>query len=286
MEILKAKELGFCAGVRRAIVALEKAAEARQPVASLGAVVHNRCVTDKLAAKGITVVGSLDDVAARTVAISSHGVGPKVVEDIKARGLTAIDTTCPRVRYAQRVASQLSDAGFYVVVFGDANHPEVKGVLGWAGDKGIACQSSADLPADRLSGRVGILSQTTQTHPAFSSFASAVIERSLRKLKEVRVVNTICEATSRRQTFAADLAKRADLVIVIGGRSSSNTRRLAEVCRASGVDTYLVESASEVQPEWLRGRKVIGVTGGTSTPDDAIEEVVSRLRLLSGGTTS
>jgi len=225
MEVLKAKELGFCAGVRRAIEALEKAAEARQPVASLGAVVHNRRVIDRLEARDITVVSSLDEVKARTVAISSHGVGPKVLEDIEARGLTAIDTTCPRVRYAQRVASQLADAGFYVVVFGDANHPEVKGVLGWAGDKGIACQNAADLPADKLSGRVGILSQTTQTHPAFAAFASAVIERSLRRLKEVRVVNTICEATSRRQTSAAELAKRADLVIVIEiGRASCRER--------------------------------------------------------------
>lgn len=283
MNIEKAKEIGFCFGVKRAIDLLEKAAREHGGVETLGALVHNRTVMQALARKGVKVLGGLGEASGRAVAISTHGVGPDVVEEIQARGLVAVDATCPRVRQAQRAARDLANAGFYVVVFGDAAHPEVKGVLGWAQDQGTACVDPAALwPAGAAPSRVGLLSQTTQSQSSFARFAAAIVAGSLPNLREIRVVNTMCAVTRRREAAAVELAKRHDLVVVVGGRSSSNTQRLVEGCVAAGAEAHLVETAAEVEPGWLRGRKSVGVTAGTSTPDEAITEVIERLRELGG----
>ncbi|MEW6034224.1 MAG: 4-hydroxy-3-methylbut-2-enyl diphosphate reductase [Chloroflexota bacterium] len=281
METEKAREIGFCFGVRRAIDLLEEAAREHGTVETLGAVVHNRVVIEELARGGVRIADSLEDVKGNVIAISSHGVGPQVLEQIRGRHLEVIDATCPRVRRAQRAARDLARSGFYVIVFGDANHPEVKGVLGWAGGKGIACADPERLSElDGMSGRIGILSQTTQSHASFAAFAADILSRSLHQLREVRLVNTICQATRRRQAAAIELARRHDLVIVVGGHSSSNTRRLAEACAAVGAETHLVETAAEVDVSWLSGARSIGIAAGTSTPDSAIEEVIARLREL------
>ncbi len=281
MQIERAKEIGFCFGVKRAVDLLEKAAQQYGRLETLGAVVHNRTVMDDLAARGIDVIETLEGATGKVVAISSHGVGPKLLDDLKARDLTVIDATCPRVRHAQRIAREMSDLGFSVVVYGEAEHPEVRGILGWAAGKGVA---SIDAQAVQFSGaqpsKVGILAQTTRSHTGFSSFVTEYVRRWLPKGSELRVVNTICQATSKRQAAALELTKRDDLMIVVGGRSSSNTKRLAETCQAAGVETHLIEHASEVQRSWLVGRRAVGVTAGTSTPDKAIDEVVARLREL------
>lgn len=282
MEIEKAREIGFCFGVRRAINLLEGAARRHGPVETLGAVVHNQTVIEDLERQGVNVVGSLDEVKGAVVAIPSHGVGPQVLQSIQDRKLQTIDATCPRVRHAQRVAREMSRHGFYVIVFGDANHPEVKGVLSWAGGNGVACVNEEILPnIDKIPQNIGILSQTTQSHENFARFAASIVDHGLHRFKEIRLVNTICHATSKRQVAAIDLAGRHDLIFVVGSHSSSNTRRLLEVCQKTGVETHLVETANKIEPAWLDGKHSIGITAGTSTPDQAIDEVLGKLRSLS-----
>lgn len=276
VEIKKASEMGFCYGVRRAIDILSEAVRGSGPVESLGAIVHNRQVGERLAQEGIVAVERLEDLKGSRIAITTHGVAPAVIADMEARDLQIVDTTCPFVRQAQRTAKEMADSGFSVVVFGDAAHPEVRGVLGWAGGKGIAAVDCSDLASILPSRRLGILSQTTQSPADFNSFVKQVVDCALADASQFRIVNTICDATRKRQAAALELAGEVELMLVIGGRNSANTIHLAEIC-AARVETHHIEGASELDVRWFAGRKVIGVTAGASTPDEAIDEVTSKL---------
>ena len=276
MEIEKASEMGFCFGVKRAIDMVEKAARERGPIQTLGALVHNRQVVDGLASRGIGIASNLDEVDGRIIAIASHGVEPEILEDARARGYEIVDATCPFVRKVQVAARKLSKAGLWVLVFGDAAHPEVRGVLGFAGDKASASlevPNLGDLPK-----RLGIVCQTTQNQELFTEFLGKVVSQGLSRFSEIHVVNTICDATRRHQVAALDLTKRVDLMLVIGGYDSANTKRLAKICSDTNVPTFHIEGAAEIAPDWLRGYNRIGITAGASTPDEVIDEVVSALK--------
>jgi len=275
MQIEKAAEIGFCTGVRRAINMIERAATELGPLQTLGPIVHNQQVVDRLAEHGVTVAESLDQLKREILCISSHGVGPQVIEEAESRGIKIIDTTCPFVRRTQVAAKKLANSGFSVIVFGDENHREVQGVLGYAGEKGLA---TVKVPSfKKLSPRVGILSQTTQSFTAFHSFVSSFIQTHLESISELRVVNTICDATRKHQEAALDLARRSDLMLVVGSRGSANTKRLAELCSAL-IETHHIETAQEIDPKWLSGKvERIGITAGASTPDEVIDEVISSL---------
>jgi 4-hydroxy-3-methylbut-2-enyl diphosphate reductase len=276
VEIEKASEMGFCFGVRRAIELVEKAARERGPLQTLGALVHNRQVVERLGKQGVTVAKNLDEIRGSVVAISSHGVGPEVLKRIKVQGLEIIDVTCPFVRKAQTVAQRLGKEGFWVLVFGDPSHPEVQAVLGWAGEKASA---TTEIPKFSIkSKRLGILSQTTQNQERFANFVAGIIAAEPVKFSELRIFNTICDATHRRQVAALELARRVDLMVVIGSQDSANTRRLAEICASTGVISYHIETAAEIKPSWIRGQQRIGVTAGASTPDEVIDEVVLKLK--------
>jgi len=275
VEIEKASEMGFCFGVRRAIKLIEKAARESGPLETLGDIVHNRQVVDSLAVKGIKAVPALDDVTSGTVGIASHGVRPEVIEQAKSRGLQVVDATCPFVRKAQVAAQRLGKAGFWVLVFGDAAHPEVESVLGWAGEKSSA---SLYIPSsDTLPRRLGILCQTTQVSRRFAEFVAGIISDASGKTLELRIFNTICDATRKHQVAALRLAARVDLMVVVGGRNSANTNRLAKICSEVGVATYHIETAGEILPSWLKGCNRVGVTAGASTPDEVITEVIRTL---------
>lgn len=276
MEIVRAKEMGFCPGVRRAIEMVEKATRQGNHVYSLGALVHNRQVVARLADRGVTVIRSLSEVGGGLVAITSHGAAPQVIEEIKSRGLDTIDTTCPFVRKAQMAARRLAEAGFKVVIFGDAAHPEIQGVLGWVGERVLATLDASTL--GKLPRRVGVLSQTTQSQIEFAGFVNQVVRLGLADVSELRVVNTICDSTQRRQAAAVELARQVDVMVVVGGYDSANTRRLAEVSASCRVTTHHVETAAELEPAWFAGKGRIGVTAGASTPDEIIEEVIAKLK--------
>lgn len=282
MQIIRASEMGFCFGVRRAVEMMEASVRERGPMVSLGSVVHNPQIVEKLRGDGLEVISDPRDVGERPIAITAHGVSRQVIKDLEAGGAEIIDTTCPIVTRSQQWAHRLSEEGFAVVVYGDPNHKEVRGVLGWAHGK-VQVWGSEDevtqLP-EGFPSRVGILSQTTETEARFASFVKKVLEANIDRISELRVLNTLCHATTSQQAATMHLAAEVTLMIVVGGRESANTRHLAVVARECGVETYHIETAEEIEPGWLAGHEKVGVTAGASTPDFIIDEVVQRLEAL------
>ena len=283
MQVIKAKELGFCMGVRRAVDMMESAAGEMGPITSLGSTVHNPQVVDRLRGQGVDVIATLESIDARPVAITAHGVGPEVMQELQSRGAAVVDTTCPIVTRAQQWAKKLSDEGFGVIIFGDPDHKEVRGIVGWAGGKAVTMRTEAELAAplpDWMPSRIAALSQTTETEAHFASFVQKLLSVHMDRISELRVVNTLCNATTSQQAATEELAQQVDLMVVVGGRESANTRHLADVAREHGIETHQVESAAELEPTWFAGCARVGVAAGASTPDAVIDEVVARLHTL------
>lgn len=287
MEIIRARELGFCFGVRRAVEMMEQEAATGLPIASLGSVVHNPQVVNRLAERGVDVVTSLDEIGDRRLAITAHGVGPGVLSAAQERGLTVVDTTCPIVTRAQLWAKRMVEKGFVLVVYGDPDHKEVRGILGWAGGKTITLRDESEIDAlpEGLPSKVAVLAQTTHTEAKFTSFINRLLTTRLHRISELRVINTLCNATTGQQAAVLELAQQVDVLIVVGGRESANTRHLAEIGREEGVPAHHIESAAELDPAWLSGAKRVGLAAGASTPDFVIAEVESRLSALAAAAT-
>jgi len=280
LRIEKAGEVGFCFGVKRAVDILERVACERGGVETLGAVVHNQQVLQRLAEIGVRVAKGVDDIQGDTVVISAHGVNPQLEEEVRTRHIKIIDTTCPFVRRAQVAARRLAESGFFVVIYGDINHPEVKGVLGWAKNRGVATVDEKFVAKfDYLPRRLGILSQTTQIPARFTEFVKKLIDSALAKDSELRIIDTICHDTRKRQASAIQLANRVDLMLVIGSHTSANTNHIAELC-SMATKTYLIESAEEIQPPWFQGQQYIGITTGASTAMETINEVLMKLEAM------
>lgn len=277
MKVEKAEKLGLCSGVRRAIKLLKEAADKYGEIETLGPVAHNYLLVEALAGAGVRQVNGLDQVRGKVLAITTHGVSPSVLSEIEALHIRVIDTTCPIVHKAQSAAKDLAEAGFEVVIFGDAEHSEVKGLLGWAGERGLA---ALDVERIRASGkplrRLGIISQTTQTGPAFANFVRNLMELAAPDIEEMHLINTLCKVTQGQQEAAMRLARKTQLMIVIGGGGSANARHLVEICSPL-VETHAVETADEVEASWLADKYHIGITAGASTPDKAVEDLVDRL---------
>jgi 4-hydroxy-3-methylbut-2-enyl diphosphate reductase len=280
IRIDKAAGIGLCFGVKRAINILEKAAREHGGIETLGAVVHNQQVLQRLGEIGVRVASGLDDVQGNIVAIGTHGISPQLEAEIRARNINLINTTCPFVHRAQITARKLAKAGFFVIIYGDASHPEVRGVLGWANGRGEATLDGRFIARlDPLPHRLGILSQTTQVPAHFTQFVKKLIDTALAKDSELRIIDTICHDIRQRQAAALELASRVDLMLVIGSRTSANTNCLAQLC-SKVITTYLVETADEIQSSWLQDQHHIGITAGASTAEQTINEVVTRLEAM------
>jgi 4-hydroxy-3-methylbut-2-enyl diphosphate reductase len=275
--------MGFCFGVRRAVDMMEEAVRERGSMVSLGSVVHNPQVVERLRSEGLDVITDVSRAGDRPVAISAHGVGPEVIESLEASGVEIVDTTCPIVTRSQQWAKRLSEEGFAVIIFGDPNHKEVRGVQGWAKGRILTVHPEDAVPElpEGFPSRVGVLSQTTETESRFADFVKRLLEVNFDRISELRVLNTLCHATTAQQAATMHLAGEVDLMIVVGGRESANTRHLAVVARECGVETHHVETADEIEKAWLAGHEKVGVTAGASTPDFVIDEVVARLEALS-----
>lgn len=261
-----AQYMGFCYGVKRAV---DLAVNSGGGV-TLGPLIHNQQVVDHLAAQGIAVASEPDAVTAgTTVIIRSHGEGPAVYERIRAKQLPLIDATCPHVKKAQQAAAALANDGRQVVVLGEKNHPEVRSILAWAGSNAITVETADEVLALPHIDRLGVVVQTTFSGSLFDSLIALLRD----KTDDLAVARTICEATDQRQQAAADLAKQCDAMVIVGGRNSANTTRLAAVCEQAGARAYHIETAAELRPEWFRGVETVGITAGASTPDWIIEEV-------------
>lgn len=282
MEIEVAREIGLCFGVRRAITLLTEAASKYGKVEILGPVAHNQQLVQQLDKAGVKMVANLEDVRGEVIAIPTHGVGPDVLSKLEAPKLNIIDVTCPIVKRAQLAATKLARADFTVIIFGEAEHSEVKGLLGWTGGKGMAALSVNQIVSQMKQpppARLGIISQTTQNKTSFTNFVNQVITTFIPKTSEISIINTLCQAIQTRLEAAIKLAQKSQLIIVIGGRNSANTKRLAEACSAI-VETHPVETAEEIQKSWLTDKHHIGITAGASTPDEAIQEVIAKLNSL------
>ncbi|MBF4510033.1 MAG: 4-hydroxy-3-methylbut-2-enyl diphosphate reductase [Aeromicrobium sp.] len=277
MRVVVAKHAGVCYGVERALKLAGQAAEGGGTVRTLGPLIHNPQAVAALEDAGVRVASSLDDVAEGTLVIRSHGVDPAVITAAEERGLDVVDATCPFVRAAHRCAGELRDAGYAVVIVGEADHPEVEGILAHAGGEAHIVQRAADLPA-RIKRRVGVVVQTTQPPAVLAEVVAALLPR----VNELRVCNTICSATEQRQASAAELADEVDVIIVVGGHNSGNTTRLAEICAARNPRTHHVETAEELDERWFDGASVVGVTAGASTPDEQIRGVIETVESLTG----
>jgi len=279
MEVIVAENAGFCFGVKRAVkMAFDAVGE--DQVHTLGPLIHNPQVVERLLEKGVRQVADLSEVKGGTVILRSHGVSsPQVVADAQAAGLRVVDATCPFVTNAQRYAKQLVDEGYQVVMVGNRNHPETQSVLGHAGGDILVTEVFEEIQKrlNRFSKkRVGIISQTTQTYGTFSQ----IVVQCLRICEEVKVFNTICYATEDNQTEVEQMAGAVQAMVVVGGKNSANTGHLADLCRDIGVPTYHIETAHEIEPDWFFDVRKVGVAAGASTPDWIIEEVVSHLRKL------
>jgi len=276
MEIFLADKAGFCFGVKRAInTAFEAVGKTR--VYCLGPLIHNPQEVDRLRRAGVQTVEDFSVlIPGDTLIIRSHGVPPRVLSQARDMGLTIIDLTCPFVGKAQRYAEALHKEGYQVVVVGEKKHPEVQSILGFAGESAVIVESANDVQGLKLQGRIGVVAQTTQSYGNFSE----IVLTLLSICKELKVFNTICSSTKERQEAARVLARQVDLMLVVGGRNSANTSRLADLCRKEGKPTYHIEVADEIRSEWLKDMGKVGVTAGASTPDWVVEGVINKLKLL------
>ena len=293
-RIVVAKELGFCWGVRRALDIIQDSANTTAPIAPIGDVIHNPQVVQRLRLRGVEGADSVAEAVDRgfaRVAITAHGMGPHLAEQAAAANVELIDTTCPLVIKVQRLAQKLVRQGYFLVVYGDAYHPEVKSVIAWSGtSKALAAKKLADLPWNARRGeqgegkvppprKVALVSQTTKNVDELMVFARELQDLVVPEGGEFRLCNTICEPTSERQNALKRLIEDddCDLILAIGGKKSSNTARLAEVGNKMGVPSYHIERPEDIQAEWLVSASTVGITAGASTPDDVIEEVVDSL---------
>jgi len=276
-EIRIAPNSGFCFVVRRAIEIAENTLASGGRVCSLGPLIHNPQVIERLRAQGLEPIGELSRVEGGKVIIRSHGVHPSVLADLERHNVEVIDATCPLVKKAQQSAALLHTQGYSVIIVGERNHPEVQGLLGHAPGARVI-DPKEDLSQVTRGSRIGLVAQTTQYPQDYRRVIDRVVADDF---EEVRVFNTICNATIVRQEAAVALAGQVDIMFVLGGRNSANTNRLAEICRATGVETRHIETAEELDENWLEGKRTVGVTAGASTPGWLIDEFIARLREIS-----
>ena len=280
LTIRIAEHAGTCYGVERALNmahdAGSAAAETHDSVRTLGPLIHNPIVVSELANLGVSSVDSLDQIESGTVIVRAHGVIPQVIEQAHERDLTVKDATCPYVKKVQMAAEKLARNGYQVLVVGEAGHPEVEGIMGHAGSNAFVVNGPEALDGIDLAPKVGVVVQTTQTVKNLG----AVVERLLASVSELKVVNTICSATSERQQAAEQLASQVDVMVVIGGKNSGNTRRLAEICRSGCTRVHHIEQASELSVGDFAPNDTVGITAGASTPQSHIDRVVETLTAM------
>jgi 4-hydroxy-3-methylbut-2-enyl diphosphate reductase len=277
LAVRVSQSAGFCPGVERALqLTLDAVDQARKPINTLGPLIHNPSVIADLKSKGVGVVSEPVEAREGTVILRSHGVPKTVLEELDASALIVVDATCPFVTSAQEKAAQLSEEGYYVIILGDRDHPEVLALRSYAGESSLVVESAADLPGRLPSAKIGVVVQTTQSKGRLAELTA----RLAPEVRQLLVHNTICNATELRQNAALEMASDVDAVVVVGGRESGNTRRLAELCAQRQSRTYHVESADELQSAWFAGASVVGVTAGASTPPEQIAAVVAAIEEL------
>lgn len=277
-EIVLAKSAGFCFGVHRAVDTVYERASQKN-IYTYGPIIHNEEVVKDLEKKGVKSIESVDEISDAldsTVIIRSHGVSKNVYDEIKHKGCDIVDATCPFVLKIHRIVEEESRQGKQIIIIGNENHPEVEGIMGWSHNKAFVIDSAEKLNNINLDPdkETVIVSQTTFNYNKFEELVEIIKEKSY----NVSIRNTICNATEERQTEARNIAKKVDAMIVIGGRSSSNTRKLYEICKGECENTFYIQTLDDLELEKLKKADSIGITAGASTPNNIIEEVYTNVR--------
>lgn len=269
IHILISKRGGYCYGVQRALdIAHDAASASEGPIHTLGPIIHNPGVVRKLSDAGVSPVDKPSQMKQGTLILRTHGVTPQVIRDAEKRGIHIVDATCPYVKVAQEKASSLQQQGYLPIILGEHEHPEVVALVANAGDKAVVVENVDELKSAAVKGKkVGVVVQTTQA----SANLAALAARLAPLCRELLIHNTMCNATQKCQEEALKLARKADAVIVIGGRNSANTTRLAQLCSEVQSCTYHIEDVEELRPEWFEGASAVAITAGASTPPDQME---------------
>ncbi len=273
MLIKKAKSYGFCFGVKRAV----EIAENSQNAVTLGPLIHNPLEINRLAKNyNVKYVDSLDDIDKniKRVIVRTHGIPKENLEKLKEKNVEIIDATCPFVKKPQEIVEEMSKSGYDIVIFGDINHPEIKGVMSYsAHNRVFVVLSEEELKNKKLHEKIAVVAQTTRKIDDYLK----IINYLVKNYKEVRVFNTICNATFENQDAVRELSKEADIMIIIGGKNSSNTKQLYNIAKEN-CESYLVENEDEINPNWFKNKKICGISAGASTPEWLVEKIISRIK--------
>ncbi|MFQ9933970.1 MAG: 4-hydroxy-3-methylbut-2-enyl diphosphate reductase [Lachnospiraceae bacterium] len=285
MKVVTAKSAGFCFGVKRAVETVyEEIEKGNNKIYTFGPIIHNESVVKDLQSRGVAVIDSvreLREIKEGTVIIRSHGVGENIYGIMRENGLNIVDATCPFVKKIHNIVKEKSSEGYNIIIIGNENHPEVEGIKGWAQSLINTCVEVIDTEekAEKYiacpDAKVCIVSQTTFNYNKFNKLVEIIDKKGY----DIIVVNTICNATNERQREAAKLAREADAMIVIGGRNSSNTQKLYEICKDECKNTYYIQSLEDLDLQRLRTCSYVGITAGASTPNNIIEEVQTNVRI-------
>ncbi len=274
MKIELAENYGFCFGVKRAI----KIAEENRRSATYGPLIHNAKETDRLKRDfQVALTENLDDFkAGDTAVIRTHGIPKQELELLKSRQVNVVDATCPYVTKPQQICEEMSEQGYDIVIFGDEAHPEIRGVKSYAKRGAYVVMSVGELEQIRFKEKIAVVAQTTRKVEEFLKIVNYLIPR----YKEVRVFNTICNATFENQDAVRDLSKKADVMIIIGGKNSSNTKQLHSIAQGHCPDSYHIEGPDDIEEAWFEGKTLCGISAGASTPDWIIEQVIERIKAV------
>jgi len=282
LEVILSPYTGYCFGVKRAMSLIDRGV-AEQPDAkiyTLGEIIHNPQAVARLRERGVEPVSSLDEIEEGSfLIIRAHGVQPEIIEEAERRGIRLLDATCPFVQKSQRYVRALVKESYRVIIIGDADHPEVRSIAGHAGGEAIIIDNVESAVGVPRMDKAGVVIQTTFS----KENARTIIEILEERIERLRVYDTICQATILRREATLELAGMVDVMLVVGGRTSSNTRRLYRMCVDMGIPSHFVETADEIDPSWFHGCRRVGLTTGTSTPDWVIEQVLERMEEISVG---
>ena len=280
MEVVLAKSAGFCFGVKRAVDQVYEQIDMGKTIYTFGPIVHNEEVVKDLEQRGVRVIQSkeeLQEITGGTVIIRAHGVAKEIYDILESRGVECVDATCPFVKRIHNIVSKASCEGKYIIIVGNPGHPEVEGIVGWCEGpvKVLETEEEAENFTPPAGQEICIVSQTTFNYNKFQH----IVEIFQKKGYNDSVVNTICNATEERQTAARELAAKADVMIVIGGKHSSNTRKLYEICSGECANTYFIQTLDDLHLELPKSTSLVGITAGASTPNKLIEEVQNYVRI-------